>query len=76
MPVSLDEFEDIRNTLYELQDQVAVLREHDPQLKFLASGISAAVCHSDDYRITLLDQQDDEEEAWETTSNSKEGTDS
>lgn len=65
MSYSSDEFDaEIRQELYDLRDKIDQHLADDPKSRYLRSSIEAAISQADDYRMDLLDQEDEADEAF------------
>ena len=63
MSYSSDEFDsEIRGLLYEVRDRIEDNLRPDPATDDLLGAVESAIHWADDYRIELLDKEDEEEE--------------
>ena len=66
MTLHLDDVEALRDHAYELQEAIppVYMETNDPRIATLRAMVNNIVGFMDDWRIDMLDKQDDEEQAW------------
>jgi len=66
MTLHLDDVEALREHTYELQEAIRLvsMETNDPRTATLRAMVNNIVGFMDDWRIDMLDKQDDEKQAW------------